>query len=348
MAVCALCPWEPSDETEGSLTFPGGFTIPNYAVRFAGLGTLPLEVDTFSGDDTEFSTGFYDRERTGWTRTGTLTFDLSFLCDPTGELYEDVAEEPDAAAGWAANFALLDDLADATVTSGTQTVSYVAWPGATPVNLILKMKPPRVTDASRGAGAGVAMDFILYNPGVLSADATAPMGTGSADCAPLWSVEAEEAKGRVVFIDADYTIPNAAVRFIDDGASQLGVRSFVGEDMEAVGAVHPYPMVEKRRVAPLTLQLNFGVLPDGSPAPSAAEGAKRNIRLLNAVSALSLDEAESGVQVVGWEPNDGRPDYEMLAHVAPLTIGDVANGVGAKAGMVLTVNTPDENFAEAP
>ena len=64
--------------------------------------------------------------------------------------------------------------------------------------------------------------------------------------------------GELVFVDPyddkeEVSIPNPAMRFVDEGTFRFMLRQFVGDDVETVGTVHPYPQVEKQRVVPVAV-----------------------------------------------------------------------------------------------
>lgn len=163
--ACSLAPWVP-DPAPGQLVFldVSDYTLPNYAVRPEGLGTMALEVMTLTIESAEWSRGDVAHEATGHRRrVGTLPLQLTFLVDAAGD------EAPSLEEGWATNWDQLEAIADlSTVGEGTQQVRYVAWPGATPVTLIMKIDPPVLKDGAKGQGVYVDLGFTLYNPSVIA------------------------------------------------------------------------------------------------------------------------------------------------------------------------------------
>ncbi len=158
------CPWDPADETGGTLVFPevGGYTMPNFAVRFVNAGLDALEDYVLKGGDGEWSAGHFAHEQTAHTREVTLEALLTFHCDMDGDPHTTNA------SGWAYNWAQLEALADPTLsTDGTQTVNYTPWTGETPIPLTVKVKPPKLTGGHVGDGVELSIDVIVYNPAVL-------------------------------------------------------------------------------------------------------------------------------------------------------------------------------------
>lgn len=165
------------------------------------------------------------------------------------------------------------------------------------------------------------------------------------DCDPSPPWDLDLTKGEIHLIDLDdemawLVIPNYAVRFVDESAFRLGLRQFVGDDVEAVAAIWPYPKVEKRRVAPLPLEMAFTHAPDGTPYATIHEGAKRNLRILNALALRSVDVNTSGLQTMRWHPNDGRGGVQFEGHLGAPTLGEVTKGKGSRVGMIITIPDP--------
>lgn len=163
------------------------------------------------------------------------------------------------------------------------------------------------------------------------------------DVPPPWEVDLTKGEIHLVDLDDDeawFVIPNYAVRFVNEAAFRLGMRQFVGEDVEAAGAIYSYPKVEKRRVAPLPLEMAYTHDPSGSAYPTAHEGSKRNLRLLNALALRSADSNTSGLQTMRWYPNDGRPAVEFQGHLGAPTLGAVAVGRGMRVGVIITIPDP--------
>lgn len=165
------------------------------------------------------------------------------------------------------------------------------------------------------------------------------------DCSapPPWDIDVTKGEIHLVDLDDDeawFIIPNYAVRFVTEAAFRLGVRQFVGDDVEAAGAVYPYPKVEKRRVAPLPLEMAYTHDPGGAAYPTAHEGSKRNLRLLNALALRSTDLNTAGLQTMRWYPHDGRPDVEFQGHLGAPTLGEVTPGEGMRVGMIITIPDP--------
>jgi hypothetical protein len=323
--------WTP-DPSGGEVEFAGGYTIPNYGVRFHDQGSFALEVMALTGADSEHSRGFLPHEQTERFRTCTLTVQLSFDNTADGTPIADNRE------GWAANWADLEALSDATMTGdGTQTITYTPWTGATPVTFAAHVMPPTLVSGT-GDGVFAKLDVILLDPDELP-DAVVPAVTG--DCRPGWTVDTSRGELRFddPWGDGEYVIPNHAVRFVDEDVFRLGMRQVVGDDVETVDAAIPYPRVEKNRVAPIPLQMDFTRLPDGT-AVDPAIGWRLNWRTLCAIAARSKNAADHGLQPVDWYPHDGRPDMRFQAHVAAPTLGAVTQGRGAMVGVIVTIPDP--------
>lgn len=331
-------PWVP-DLTKGILTFTdaGGYVLPNYAARFTQWATIALEVATIDGADTEWGGGHTAQEWAPETaRKATLTLQMSFEVDETG------AAHPDLDTGFAENWANLNSLADESFVSGVQTVSYVAFDGATAVNLDMKVLPPKLTSGVRGRGALVSLDVILYNPDALDYNDLGAPDEGTA-CVTPW-VPDPTVGGRMDVLDVDdvtwLAFPNYAVRFMEEATHRFGMRQGVGDDVVAIGTTIPYPIVEKARTVTLPMQMTFSHYPDGTPAASLTEGAVRNLRRLNHIAERSTSTSMAGQQTVRWYPSDARPDLMMSAHVGPPILGAAVKGQGCKLGMVVTVSDP--------
>lgn len=333
MSDC-IQPWEP-DLSGGSVEFGNGYVIPNYGVRFYDAGSFALEVMTLTGADSEYSTGFLPHEQVERSRTCPLSLQLSFDIDADGTPITDNRE------GWATNWSDLEELSDATMTGdGTQTITYTPWSGATPVVFTAHVMPPVLKSGDQDDGVYAQLDVVLLDPDELP-NAVVPAASG---CLPEWEVDTDN--GELRFVDpwddeAEYVIPNHAVRFVNEDAFAMGVRTLVGDDVETFDAIVPYPRVEKNRVARIPLQMSFTRLPDGTPVDPAI-GWRLNWRTLCAIAARSKIEADHGLQPVDWYPHDGRPDMSFPAHVGAPTLGAVTQGEGAMVGIVITIPDPSK------
>jgi hypothetical protein len=153
-----------------------------------------------------------------------------------------------------------------------------------------------------------------------------------------WPVDYDT--GKLTFVDVGgYVLPNHAVKFIDAGAFELEIPAFVGEDVEVVAGVVPYPRVEKGRTSRLALAMNFLANPDGTGHTSAAAGWRLNWAGLCALAAPTL--SSEGLQTVEYVPYVGASTYTFEAHVLPPVLGgDTAAGLGMTVGLVIEVPDP--------
>jgi hypothetical protein len=152
--------------------------------------------------------------------------------------------------------------------------------------------------------------------------------------------EPEFGAGKLEFLDnANYTIPNYAVRFTGAGPFELMVATLSGEDVEVVSGTIGYPRVERKRVARIACQMLFGVTPAGAAHASVAEGMVTNWSELNALSDLTVTNVQ-GLQTVEYTPYIGATSVQVEAHVLPPVVGEVSNGIGMTFGLVLEVPDP--------
>lgn len=156
--------------------------------------------------------------------------------------------------------------------------------------------------------------------------------------------------GELVFVDPyddkeEVSIPNPAMRFVDEGTFRFMLRQFVGDDVETVGTVHPYPQVEKQRVVPVAVEMSYTTLVDGTFV-EPEEGMRRNRRLLNRIAARSTDPGTQGLQTVNLYPHDGwSPDLAIECHVAVVR-GAATTGKGERVGLTFTIPSPSTGITE--
>ena len=102
--------------------------------------------------------------------------------------------------------------------------------------------------------------------------------------------------------------------------------------------MHPIEVYQAYSMIPLDLfEANLSLI---ETVAEIHEGAKRNLRLLNALALRSVDLDTSGLQTMRWYPNDGRPDVEFEGHLGAPTLGEVTLGEGMKVGMIITIPDP--------
>lgn len=167
MADCAPdAIWAP-DPADGQVQFldaPGGtYTIPNYAVRFVGTGDTELGVAELTGDDLDVVNGVVAHPKVERTRRSRLQLQMTFWQNAAGTAWDDPNE------GWHENWVALKALADDTVTdtNGLQTVRWIPYTGATPIDFEAHVLPPVQGDVTQGKGLELGLVIEIPDPSPL-------------------------------------------------------------------------------------------------------------------------------------------------------------------------------------
>ena len=170
------------------------------------------------------------------------------------------------------------------------------------------------------------MDVVIYNVAVLAHDRLLPP----------W--EPDPTLSQIVFADAyGYTIPNYAVRFVDDASFRLGIRQGKGEDVVTIGKTWPYPW-SRRTVAPLPMEMNYMFDSTGVAHRPAHRGGHQPPHPQR--DRQPVDHRPHGLQTINWFPHDGRPNLTFEAHVSAPVLGANVQGKGCKVGIVITIPDP--------
>lgn len=156
--------WEP-EFSAGKLEFNdnGGYTIPNYAVRFTASGPFELHVASLSGDDVEVISGTVAYPRIERKRVARMSLQMLFGADPAGSPHPSIPE------GMVTNWATVRALSDLTVsdTQGLQSITYTPYIGATPVTFDAHVLPPIVGEVREGVGMTFGLVIEVPDPSTL-------------------------------------------------------------------------------------------------------------------------------------------------------------------------------------
>lgn len=144
----------------GKLVFQDGYVIPNPAVMFGMEATVDLWDRELTGSDVETISGTVLYKRAEKAKTADIPIVVSQRASSAG------AAMSDPARCLKENWALLSSIADRTVSSGTQSVTYTPWIGATPVVLTALVLPPARGSMILGAGCRGVITMILQDGAV--------------------------------------------------------------------------------------------------------------------------------------------------------------------------------------
>lgn len=152
--------WTP-DPLNGKLEFldAAGFTIPNYMIRWSGMGDRRMLEGTYDGEDREVVDGIVAYPRIERVRKVNLECQMNFWSNAAGTLFDSRVK------GERVNWVTLNGLAADTLTEsdGLQSLRWTPYDGATAVTFNARVEPP--VKGSVGAdGHGRAVGIVLNIP----------------------------------------------------------------------------------------------------------------------------------------------------------------------------------------
>ncbi|MFZ4431620.1 MAG: hypothetical protein ACOYOQ_00335 [Microthrixaceae bacterium] len=150
-----------------------------------------------------------------------------------------------------------------------------------------------------------------------------------------WDIDPTYPTGKLVF-GSGYTLPNPAVRHIEQGFFELLVASYKGDNAETVRAFVPMARREKNRTANIPLAMNFWWDSTGAKFTDPMEGWITNWNELQAQAAATVS-GTTGLQTLTFTPYTGADPLIIQAQVAPPTLGEAAQGKGVMCGLVVEI-----------